>query len=176
MSLNSFLINLSLLSEKETALIESEIQKFISKGVITVVPPSDNEFISNILLVPKKTGDFRPVINLKPLNQFMQKIHFKMENIRMDLNCISVGDFMISLDLKDAYFSIPIFRSHRKYLRFKWDAKRYEFSCLPSGYSQAPRVFTKIFKPVMAYSRFLGFRVVVFIDDLLLIASSSEEC
>ena len=140
------------------------------------MPPSDNEFISNIFLVPKKTGDFRPVINLKPLNQFVQKIHFKMENIRMALNCISPGDFMVSLDLKDAYFSIPIFRSHRKYLRFLWDTKRYEFTCLPFGYSLAPRVFTKIFKPVMAYFRFLGFRVVIFIDDLLLIASSFEEC
>ena len=63
-------------SEKETTLIESEIQKLISKGAITVVPPSDNKFISNIFLVPKKTGDFRPVINLKPLNQFCAENSF----------------------------------------------------------------------------------------------------
>ena len=61
--------------------------------------PCDNEFISTVCLVPKKTGDFRPVINLKPLYQFVEKIHFKMENIRMALNCISSGDFMVSTDL-----------------------------------------------------------------------------
>ena len=49
--------------------------------------------------------NFRPVINLKPLNQFVEKIHFKMDNIRIALNCISPGDFMVSIDLKDAYFS-----------------------------------------------------------------------
>ena len=51
----------------------------------------------------------RPVINLKPLNQFVQKIHFKMENIQMAMNFVSLGDYMVSLDLKDAYFSVPIF-------------------------------------------------------------------
>ena len=94
----------------------------------------------------------------------------------MALNCISPGDFMVSIDLKDAYFSVPIFQPHRRYLRFLWNFKRYEFSCLPFGYSLAPRVFTKIFKPIIAYFRFLGFRVVIFIDDLILIASSYDEC
>ena len=76
-------------TERETALIESEIKKLISKGAVTEVSPCDDEFISTVFLVPKKTGDFRPVINLKPLNQFVEKTHFKMENIRMALNCIS---------------------------------------------------------------------------------------
>ena len=79
----------------------------------------------------------------------------------MALNCISPGDFMVSIDLKDAYFSVPIFQPHRKYLRFLWNFKRFEFTCLPFGYSLAPRVFTKIFKPVMAYFRFLGFKALM---------------
>ena len=61
--------------------------------------PCHNEFISTVCLVPKKTGNFRPVINLKPLNQFVEKIHLKMENIRMALNCISSGDCMVSIGL-----------------------------------------------------------------------------
>ena len=163
-------------SAKETELIEAEINKLIAKGAISEVHPRNDEFISNLFLVPKKTGDFRPVINLKPLNQFVQKIHFKMENIRMALNSISPGDYMVSVDLKDAYFSVPIFQPHRKYLRFLWSSRRFEFTCLPFGYSLAPRVFTKIFKPIMAYFRFLGFRVFIFIDDILLVASSAQEC
>ena len=50
-------------------------------------------------LVPEKTGDLRPVINLKPLNQFVQKNHFKMENIQMPMNSVSLGDYIVSLDL-----------------------------------------------------------------------------
>ena len=46
---------------------------------MTEVSPCDNVFISTVFSVPKKTGDFRPVVNLKPLNQFVEKIHFKME-------------------------------------------------------------------------------------------------
>ena len=168
----SSLPKLPTFNEKEAELIELEINILVSKGAISEVCPCHNEFVSNIFLVPKKTGDFRPVINLKPLNQFVEKIHFKMENIHMALNSISPGDYMVSVDLKDAYFSIPIFQDHRKYLRFLWNSKRFEFTCLPFGYSLAPRVFTKIFKPVMAFFRFLGFRVTIFIDDSLLSLTS----
>ena len=30
------------------------------------------QFVSNLLIIPKKSGDLRPVINLKPLNAFVQ--------------------------------------------------------------------------------------------------------
>ena len=54
------------------------------------------------------TGDLCPVNNLKPLIQFVQRTHVKMENIQMGINCVSPGDYMISLDLKDAYVIVPI--------------------------------------------------------------------
>lgn len=118
-------------SEREKQLIDEEITNLLTKGASRKVSSCPYEFISNIFLVPKKTGDLRPVINLKPLNQFVKGIHFKMENIQMAMNFVSLGDYMVSLDLKDAYFSVPIFRPHCKYLRFIWRDQRYEFTCLP---------------------------------------------
>ena len=125
--------------EREKQLIDEEIIKLLTKGAtyIKKVSSCPYEFISNIFLVPKKTGDLPPKINLKPLNQFVQRIHFKMENIQMAMNFVSPGDYMVSLDLKDAYFSVPIFQPHCKYLRFIWRDQRYEFTCLPFGYSLA---------------------------------------
>ena len=108
-------------NQAEIQLIDTEVKELLLKRAVTRVAPCKEEFISNIFLVPQKTGDMRPVINLKPLNQYIQNIHFKMENIQLDLNLISPGDFMVSLDLKDAYFKIPIFSLHRKYLRFIWE-------------------------------------------------------
>ena len=94
----------------------------------------------------------------------------------MVLNLISPGDFMVSLDLQDAYFNIPIFSLHCKYLHFIWKNQRYEFICLPFGYSLAPRVFTKVFKPIILYLRLHGLRIIIFLDDILLVASSKQEC
>ena len=161
-------------SEGEKQLIDEEITKLLTEGAIRKVSSYPYEFISNIFLVPKKTADLRPVINLKSLNQFVQRIHFKMEN--MAKNFVSLGDYMVSLDLKDAYFSVPIFRPNCKYLRFIWRDQRYEFTCLSFGYGLAPRVFTKIFKPIVAQLRLNGLKIVIFLNDILLVASSFAEC
>ena len=113
----------------------------------------------------------RPIINLKPLNVFVQKIHFKIEDINTALHAIVPGDYLVSIDLKDAYFNIPIFKPHRKFLRFKWSDQTYDITCLPFGYSLAPRVFTKVLKTVISHLRENGYRVVIFLDDILLIGS-----
>ena len=96
-------------------------------------------------------GYLRPVINLKPLNFFAEKIHFKTENIDSTISYVSPGDYMVSLDLKDAYFSVPIHPLDRKLLRFFWKGQRFEFTCLPFGCSLAPRVFTKISEAFYCY-------------------------
>lgn len=66
-----------------------------------------------------------------------------------------------------AYFSIPIHHTSRKYLKFIWKGTLYEFTCLPFGLSSAPRVITKIMKPVFSYSRSMGICCFYYIDDSL---------
>jgi hypothetical protein len=79
---------------------------------------------------------------------------------------------MVKIDLQDAYFLVAVTLEHRKFLRFFWKDVLYEYSCLPFGLSSAPRVFTKLLKPVVAYLRELGIRLVIYLDDLLILNDS----
>ena len=58
-------------SEREKQLID-EITKLQTKGLLGKSLPVLMNLFQIFFLVPKKTGDFCPVINLKPLNQFVQ--------------------------------------------------------------------------------------------------------
>ena len=158
------------------ALIDLEIQQMLEKEAIHVVPPEElrQGFVSSIFLVPKKGGGQRPVVNLRPLNQFIPYEHFKMEGIHMLRDLLRKGDFMVKIDLKDAYFTVPVWRNHQKFLRFVWKETMYEFACLPFGLASAPRVFTKLMKPVVGLLRQLGIRLIIYLDDMLIMAQSRD--
>ena len=79
---------------------------------------------------------------------------------------------MIKLDLKDAYFCVPIHKDHQQYFHFQWLNSIREFSCLPFGYRPAPRRFTKLFRPVLAFLRKMGMRLVIYIDDIIILNQS----
>jgi hypothetical protein len=85
------------------------------------------------------------------------------------------NDYLMKLDLKDAYYSVPIAEDHKKYLRFQYQGVTYEYQCLPFGLSSAPRAFTKLLKPVVATLRSSGIRVVIYLDDLLLLHHEAVE-
>ena len=88
------------------------------------------------------------ILNLKSLNTFVAYHHFKMYTFLTAIKLIRPGCFMASIDLKDAYYSIPVAKGDRKYLMFEWQGSYYQFIFLPNGLSCAPRLFTKILKPV----------------------------
>jgi len=118
--------------------MEMAIEDLLAKGVIWEVKLQDDQFTSTLFLVQKENGDYRPVINLCALNWFLAKESFKMEGLQVVKSLIQQGDFMMKLDLKDAYYALPIHPSHRKYLRFIYQDRTYEFQCLPFGLSSAP--------------------------------------
>ncbi len=95
-------------------------------------------FYSTVFLVPKKEGQFRPVINLRSLNRFIRHQHFKMEGIHLLRDILQRGDWLCRRDLKDAYFAVLIIPAHQKLLRFLWNKSVYQFTCLPFGLSSAP--------------------------------------
>ncbi len=53
--------------------------------------------------------------------------------------------------------------------------KIYEFQCLPFGLSSAPRAFTRLLKPVVAVLRSSGIRIVIYLDDLLIMHQDRQE-
>ena len=90
------------------ALITDEVEKLIRKQAITLVAPVAGQFLSHVFTVPKKDGSQRLVVNLRPLNHFVQKHHFKMEGAGMLRDLLQRNDWLVSIDLKDAYLSIQI--------------------------------------------------------------------
>jgi hypothetical protein len=127
-----------------------------------------------LFLVPKKGGGQRPVLDLSSLNQFIDTEHFKMENLATLKSLLNKGDYMINLDLTDAYLTVPIHPVSQKFLRFLFGNETYQFTAMPFGLNIAPRVFTKIMKPVVASLRSQGIRLIIYLDDILIIASSVE--
>jgi len=148
-------------------IIQDEVDTLLSKGAIAPVDPVKGQFISTIFLVDKKSGGKRPVINLKSLNQFVDTKHFKMSGLKTVLSQIKQGDLLFTLDLSDAYFSIPIQADFKKYFRFIWKGQIYEFQVMPFGLSSAPWIFTKVTKPLMAFLHSRGLRSSIYIDDCI---------
>ena len=124
---------------------------------------------------PKKDGSHRLILNLKKLNEYVTYHHFKMESLQSAVQLLKKDYWMAVLDLKDAYYSVPINPQHRKFLRFEFKGFLYEFTCLPNGLASAPRVFTKLMKPVYATLRSKGYLIVGYIDDILLLAKTPHE-
>ncbi|VDI47874.1 Hypothetical predicted protein [Mytilus galloprovincialis] len=88
-----------------------------------------------------------------------------MDTISKVLNLVKQGDWAISLDLKDAYFHIKVFKNHRKYLRFSVQGQVYQFKALCFGPTSSPRVFTKVVSVVAAHLRKQNIRLAVYLDD-----------
>ena len=162
-------------NQEERLQINSEIKEMLRKGAIQQVKSEPGEFLSNLFLVNKKDGGHQPVINLKFLNSFIPYQHFKMEGMHLIKDLLQEHDFLIKIDLKDAYFGIPLDKSSRKYIRFQWEGNLYEFLCLCFGLGPAPLIFTKLLKIPIALLWRINVRIIIFFDDMLVMAQMFKE-
>lgn len=134
------------------------------------------QVICPIFPVPKKNNEVRPVFDARALNNFLVKEHFQMESIADLPHLLRQNDWMVKVDIKDAFQHIAIREDHQKYLGFIWEEQVYMFLTMPFGLSSAPRVFTKMMKPIVAACRSNGMRLIIYMDDLLLMAETEELC
>ena len=156
-------------SRLELECIDQEISKMLAQGVIEPVPYREAcEYISNIFVRPKKDGGVRVILNLREFNEFVDKSHFKMQSLQSAIDLMTPDAFLASVDFKSAYYSIPIKRAHRKYLRFYYRGLKYQFAVLPNGLTTGPRDFTQVVKSLFRILREKGHLNTFYLDDSLL--------
>ena len=125
----------------------------LEKGIIIPSQHEPDEFISPIFLRDKQDGLFRMILNLKKLNKHVQCYHFKMETIKTVISMMTPDCFMASIDLKDAYYCVPVSKGHQKYLKFQWNGSLYQFTCYPNnGLACCPVVNTVVNKKINPFS------------------------
>ena len=117
----------------EQHVIDTKIDKLLSKGVLTPSSHEKGEYISPIFTRAKTDGSFRVIFNLKCLNTHVQYHHFKVDSLNTVLHMVKPGCFMVSIDFKNAYYSVPIATGDQKYLKFQWRGKLYKYVCFPNG-------------------------------------------
>ncbi|KAK7105998.1 hypothetical protein V1264_017305 [Littorina saxatilis] len=85
-------------------------------------------------------------------------------------------DWVTSIDLSDAYFHILMHQTDRKWLRFVWGNRIFQFRALPFGLSLAPWIFTMVVRQFCALIRGQGIRLRTYLDDWLIQNQAQSLC
>ena len=83
-----------LISSQEINIAQNLLQELLEKLVVEKTTQFDRSgFVSNIFLRPKRTGGHRLILNLKPLNKFVEYVYFKMATFATALKLVTRGCF-----------------------------------------------------------------------------------
>lgn len=162
------------LDPEDMKAMDAEVEEQVKLGALREVPPTFPKLLLPVFVVDKKGGGKRPVINATPLNDWVRAPHFKMEGIPTVEAIVQRDDWMLTLDIAKAYVHLPLHPEAQEYLCFRWAGKVWSYTALPFGLNLAPRAFTKTLRGVVGEIRRRGVRCTIYIDDLLLAATSPK--
>ena len=141
-------------SEEAHDVLDKEAKGLLDKGAVSKVTSTPGEFVSSFFAVPKPRSEkWRPIINLKNFNSYVRHYKFRMETFQKIREWIQPGSYLVGLDLKDQFLSVPVNSRFWKFLRFQWLGELLEWMVLPFGLKCSPRVVTKILRPIMGFLR-----------------------
>ena len=161
--------------QKTSPKMDAQIIKLRKMRVIEKT--SSLKWQSILFMVPKKDStEERLIIDLAKLNEYIKRPKFKMLTMAQIRLLLPKNFWTVSVDLKDGYFHIPITPRKRPYLGFRYRGQNWRFRALPFGLNIGPRVFTKLIAHIVKVLGTKGIWCLPYLDDLLIIAATQEEC
>lgn len=156
---------------KNSPEIQQWLEKGLNAGFLMKVKRSFARALSPVFVLPKPGGSgFRFIFNLKRLNTFLRAPKFRMENLSLLSSLIRPNDSLVKIDIKDAFFHLTHKQEDWPYLCFEVNGQVYCHRGMSMGSVCSPYLFAKITRPMVAQWRSRGIRMVMYADDLLLMA------
>ena len=113
--------------------------------------------------------------NFKNLNKFIPYEHFKMEGLHCLRFLLEQDDLPCKIDLKVTYLSVPLNKNFQKFVKFQWYPNATRIS-LPMFWTQASSTnLYKIIEVPIALLRQVNIRIIIYLDDMLLVGRTLPE-
>lgn len=157
-------------SEEQLKIIDEEVDKMLRDGVIRL---SQSPYASGIVLVKKKTGDWRFCIDYRPLNKITVRDEHPLPKIKDLLKAVKESRYFIALDLKAGYWQIKMDEADIPKTAFRSHRGLYEFIVMPFGLVNAPSTFQRLMELLLGDYRWRG--VLTYLDDILIHGKTEEE-
>eukprot|EP00253_Pinus_taeda_P008533 PITA_08533 len=142
-------------------IVKEELQKLLNAGLI--YPISDSEWVSPLLILPKKNGKWRVCVDYRALNKATQKDHFPLPFINQVLDSLSGKRLFSFLDGFSGYNQIKIAPQDQDKTTFTSPWGTFAFGVLPFGLCNAPATFQRAV--IGIFSDMLNDSLEIFMDD-----------
>jgi hypothetical protein len=156
-------------NEHDTNEVRRELKWMLEQNIVKPVTVQPGQFVSPLFLATNTDLTKRPILNVKEINEeYLPKLHFKMETLSIVLPLINRGDWFTSWDLRKGFFNIYIHPAFQHFFCFDFEGQRYQFTCLVMGLSISPRYFSKLVGVLVQLARRWGIKISFYMDDTLL--------
>ncbi|XP_072774779.1 uncharacterized protein [Taeniopygia guttata] len=163
------------------------ITQFVTQGLLK---ECESEYNTPIFPVRKPNGKYRLVQDLWAINEIAKDIHPVVANPYTLLTSVSERfEWFTVIDLKDAFFCIPLATESIKYFAFEWEdpttgrKKQLTWTRLPQGFKNSPTVFgnqlakeLEEWKTTQVKESPTSYIILQYVDDILLATQDKGTC
>jgi transposase InsO family protein len=160
--------------------VEAQLESWAESG--RIVPATDAEGNNPLTAASKRhavTGEkseVRTCLDIRAVNRILMKLGIKVPNNLpkvKDIFARLANKKVISvLDVADAFPSMPVSLRSRRFFRFTWKGKRWEFAGAPFGLLFLTAQFQHLMMIIFLDDTDF---VIIFVDDLIVFSDSVEE-
>ena len=138
-----------------------------------VIEPSTSRFSSPVVLVPKKGGKLRFALNYTRLNDCIADDKYTAPNVDTALSCLHGNTHFTTLDLTDAYWSVPLADESKELTAFQTPDGLFQYRALPQGMKTSGAAFCRRIDHMVGALKWV--HVLVYVDDLLIFGKTATE-
>ena len=157
-------------SEKDAAVMKEYVENGLKAGILR---PSVSPYGSMALIVKKKDGTPRVVIDYRALNEVTVKNKYPLPLMDELFDRTQGAQFFTSIDLRNGFHQIAIQPQDREKTAFRTRFGHFEYTVLPMGLCNAPGTFMQLMN--QTFADMLDKCVLCFLDDILIFDRTEEE-
>ena len=166
-------------NQQTQKVLQQYVEEGLESGLLRKVDDPHSRFTvsSPVYAIPKKEpGCFRIILDLRHVNSFQQVPRFKMSGLKTVKTLIRPEDWMVKLDIKNAFHHLNVYDQHRRFTCFCFMECVYMYQALSMGSSASPYFLNLVMRPAIEELRTDGVRLIDYVDDILIFGESPEQC